>query len=101
MSVFELETSRPDLFVIKVNANDPLTVAMHPYVSADMAYISVSIRMCDRFSRDFNLRVIKKDGTTWGFSWGYSGRTIISEASEELKREVIKFAKQYGVDLQR
>lgn len=101
MAVFELETSRPDLFVIKVNADDPLTVAMHPYVSSDMAYISVSIRRhCDD-SKDFNLRIVKKDGTTWGFSWGCSGYTLIGESAEELKRKVIGFAKQYGVDLWR
>lgn len=94
MNVFSLDTVRPDLVVLGVNADDPLTVALNPFVSSDMAYISVTR------GTQHVLTVVRKDGTTWNFEWGYDRYTLIGGSSEALKKAVINFVKvQTGIDL--
>lgn len=41
-NVLELVARQPDKVVLKVNAADPLTVALNPEFSSDMAYITVT-----------------------------------------------------------
>ena len=76
MSVFELVHSAPDLVVLKVNADDPLTVAMHPYVSAKMAYISLQFKPV-------------------------SGHTLISESFTNLVMEVKRYVESRGIKTNR
>ena len=83
--VFELYHRDSEKVVLKVNANDPLTVALHPYVSSDMEYITVTR------GNKHTLTVVKKDGKTFSFNWGEGGYTLISENLETLKRKVISF----------
>lgn len=91
MGVFELVSRTDKQAVVKVNADDPLTVAMHPYVNSNMAYITLTftytgghtlvsgnVDMLRRKVFEFlNLRppfsdtiltVVKKDGSTWSIS---------------------------------
>lgn len=83
--VFELCHRDSEKVVLKVNADDPLVVAMHPYISSDMAYITVTR------GNEHVLTVVKKDGTTFSFTWGESGHTLISKNLETLKKKVISF----------
>lgn len=84
-NVFDLVSVTDDLVVLKVNSDDNLTVAMNPYISGDYDYISVT-------RGDVHvLTVIKKDGKTFDFHWGYGGHTLISDGLEILKRKVIDF----------
>lgn len=88
--VFEVASNTDDLVVLKVNADDPLVVAMNPYVSSDMAYISVTK------GGNHVLTVIKKDGTHGTcFHWGDGGYTLISDGLEILKKNVIKFIEEH------
>ena len=41
-SVFETVCRNTNNIVIKVNADDPLTVAMHPYISSNYAYVTLT-----------------------------------------------------------
>ena len=84
-NVFELQEANNELVVLKVNADDPLTVAMNPYLSSDMAYISITR------GKEHVFTVIRKDGTTWNFHWGDSGYTLIGDGTKFLKRKVVDF----------
>ena len=93
MEVFEVFDVTRELVVLKVNANDSLTVAMHPYVQSNYDYITVTR------GSDHVLTVVKKDGTTFDFHWGYSGYTLISEGLEVLRRKVVEFIKRNHINL--
>ena len=85
MEVFEIVSIDKEQIVLKVNAEDNLTVALHPYISREYDYITVTR------GDDHILTVIKKDGSTFSFHWGTSGYTLVDENLTRLKREVVKF----------
>lgn len=83
--VFELVENNDEMVVLKVNTEDNLTVALNPYISGDMDYISVTK------GENHILKVIRKDGTTFSFHWGHSGYTLISNELELLQKKVVEF----------
>lgn len=83
--VFELIDVSDEQVVIKVNAKDNLAVAMNPYISGDYDYITVTR------GEHKTLTIIKKDGTTFSFSWGGGSSTIIRDNLERLKAKVVEF----------
>jgi hypothetical protein len=86
MNVFSLLSVTPEQVIVGVNADTPLTVAQHPYINAQMAYITLT-----RGSKHI-LTVINKDGSTpCSFWWGVGGYTVIGEELKRLKLELIKF----------
>lgn len=87
--VFTLVEATPGQVVLKVLVNDPLTVAKFPFVSMDMAYITVTR------GKNHTLTVVKKDGKTWSFNWGESGYTLISDNTERLKKAVVEYIEEY------
>lgn len=91
--IFELEEYDDKQVIVKVNAKDTLAVAKHPYVSSDMAYITVTR------GTDHIFTVIKSDGKTFSFSFGVSGYTPISEALEALKKAVLDFISKNGINI--
>ena len=62
-----------------------MTVAKHPYVSAEWDYITVTR------GKEHVLTVIKNEGSTFNFHWGESGYTLISEGLKKLKLAVIDY----------
>lgn len=87
--IFETIYRDEKKIVIKVNADDPLTVAMHPYVKSSYAYITLT-RNRAYGSWDYILTITNKDGGTFSFDWGISGYTLISNSLEELRRAVVE-----------
>ena len=83
--IFEIEEYDYNRVILKVKADTPLKVAKYPFVSGEWEYITVTR------GKDHILTVIKKDGTTFDFHWGYSGYTLISENLELLKANVVHF----------
>ena len=82
---FEIVERNSDKIILKVLAKDSLTVAKHPYVSAEWDYITVTR------GKEHVLTVIKNDGSTFNFHWGESGYTLISEGLKKLKLAVIDY----------
>jgi len=93
-NVLELQEVTSEQVIIKVNANDPLTVAKNPWVSSDEAYYTITR------GREHIFTVIKKDGKTWSFHWGYSGYTLIAESVEQKKSKVLQFIRNNGIDIE-
>lgn len=90
--VLELVSVDNEKVVIKVNAKDPLTVAMNPEFSSDMAYITVTR------GNNHTLTVIKEDGKTWSINWGNSGTTLCSDGVNKMKWRVVDFIqKECGI----
>lgn len=84
-NIFCLKYLDNNKIIIQVLADDPFKVAMFPFVSSDWKYITVTR------GKNHILTVIKDDGTTFDFHWGFSGYTLISESLEMLKKNVLKF----------
>ena len=85
MGVFELFEETNEQVIVKVNAKDPLTVARHPYVTAQMEYVTVTR------GEDNNFTIVRNDGSTFSFHEGRRGHTVVSEDVERLKRELKSF----------
>ena len=88
LPIFTLEEVNKDLIVIKVNCDNNLTAAKNPPV--DMTYDYISITRGEEHIFD----VIHKDGTSYSFHFGESGRTCISKPTELLKDKVLNFLKE-------
>ena len=86
--VLEIKSIDTKQVVVKVNADDALTVALHPYLSSDMAYITVTR------GKNHVFTVIDKKGKTWSFSFGESGYTLIGDSTSMLKNEVLDFIRE-------
>lgn len=84
-NIFCLKYFDNNKIVIQVLADDPFKVAMFPFVSSDWKYITVTR------GKEHILTVVKDDGTTFDFHWGFSGHTLIGESLEMLKKNVLKF----------
>ena len=91
MAVLELVSVDNEKVVIKINAKDPLTVAMNPEFSSNMAYITVT-----RGEKHI-MTVIREDGSSWSFHWGRGGHTLISESVEAMKNKVVDFIRENGI----
>lgn len=90
-SVFQLVNVDTTQVVLKVVAEDNLTIAIHPYISGEYDYITVTR------GEDHILTIVYKDGHTFAFNWGASGRTLISDALERLQYEVCCFIEEKGI----
>lgn len=90
-NIFYLKHIDDEKIIIQVLADDTFKVAMFPFVSSDWEYITVT-----RGSNHI-LTVIKKDGTTFDFYWGFNGHTLISESLEVLKKKVLEFINESNI----
>lgn len=77
--IFELVKYDSEKAILKVKDVDNLMIAEHPYISAEMDYITITR------GRNHRMTVINKDGSTWGVSWGDSGCTLCSDSVNDLK----------------
>lgn len=90
--IFEIADNSLDTVVVKVKDLTPLDVALHPFVSANESYITVTKGETN------TLTTILRDGRTGvSFHWGYGGYTLISTELEDLKKAVIKFVQENGI----
>jgi len=87
--VFTLVEATPGQVIIKVLAEDPLTIARFPFVDSTMAYITVTR------GENHILTVTRKDGKTYSFNWGSNGHTLISDSLEELRKAVVEYIEDY------
>lgn len=90
-SVFQLVNADITQVVLKVVAEDNLTIAMHPYISGEYDYITVTR------GEDHILTIVYKDGHTFAFNWGARGHTLISDALKRLQDEVCTFIEEQGI----
>lgn len=79
--------------VLKVNAKDPLTVAMNPWASSNEEYYTITKGENHIFT------VVYEDGHTWSFFWGLGGRTLVSDSVESKKMKVLRFLKDNDIDM--
>lgn len=93
-NVLELQEVTNEQVIVKVNANDPLTVAKNPWVSSDEAYYTITRGKNHMFT------VVKKDGKTWSFRWGYDGYTLIADSVEQMRIKVVQFIRDNGIDIE-
>ena len=91
MAVLELVSVDNEKVVIKINAKDPLTVAMNPEFSSNMAYITVT-----RGEKHI-MTIIRADGTTWSFHWGGGSSTLISDSVAAMRNKVVDFIRDNGI----
>lgn len=93
-NIFELVSNNNTQVVLKVHAKDPLTVAMNPYVSGEMEYITVTK------GYDHVMTVINSDCRKWSINWGSMGHTLIGPSTERLKMEVLKFINELNISIE-
>lgn len=91
--VFTLFEESKEQIIIQVHADDALTVARHPYVNADFAYITVTR------GDDNTFVVVRKDGSTFSWHSGTRGSTLISENLQRLESEIKRFLRHERVFL--
>lgn len=91
--VLEIAEVNNEQVIVKVNANDPLTVARYPFLDAQMNYITITRGDNHVFT------IIKNDGSTWSFSFGSRGYTLIADSVKLLKDNVLKFIKENKIPL--
>ena len=77
--------------VIKNMLHTSREVAMNPWLSLDIDYITILKGKTHIFT------IIYKDGHTSSFSWGSGGMTIISESLNRLKLKVLEFLRTQNV----
>ena len=93
-NIFCLRHFDNEKVILRVLADNPFKVAMFPFVSSDWEYITVTR------GKNHTLTVIKKDGTTFSFHWGFNGHTLIGDSLESLKKNVLKFINESNILLE-
>lgn len=93
-SIFKLIENTNKQVILKVDAGDTLSIARHPYVNINYDYITVTKGI------DHTLTIIKKDGKTFSFSWGFTGYTLVSDNLHRLRREVCDYIERCGISLE-
>lgn len=93
-NIFELVSNSREQVVLKVNAKDPLTVALNPYVESDYEYITVTK------GPNHTMSVINSAGKRWSIEWGERGHTLIGASTERLKMEVLKFINELNISIE-
>ena len=91
--IFSLQEVSDNKVIIKVTADNPLTVAQYPFIQKQFAYITVTRGAEHIFT------IVYEDGHTWSFHWGRSGYTVISEETNMLKWAVNQFIKENDIVL--
>jgi hypothetical protein len=89
--IFSIKEVNFNHVVIKVKANSPLTVARFPFVNSEMAYITITR------GKHHVVTITKKDGKTFGFSFGEGSRTLICDSLELLKENLLYFIDQNNI----
>ena len=90
---FKVIQNTPAQVVLQNTAKTGLDVALHPYVSTDIDYITVTK------GDNHDCTVINTNGNTFNFHWGKNGRTLVSENIEMLKRAVTNYISSQGIAL--
>lgn len=93
-NIFELVSNSREQVVLKVNAKDPLTVALNPYVESDYEYITVTK------GPNHTMSVINNEGKRWSIEWGERGHTLIGTNTERLKQEVLKYIGSLDISIE-
>jgi len=93
-NVFELIKETAEQVIVKVNAKDLLTIAEHPYVNAQMAYITVTR------GDEHVWTIVREDGSTWSWHTGKSGYTLVSKEIDRLRDELSGFLAEKHVFLE-
>ena len=88
---FTLAKNTEDMAILKVVAKTPLEIAMHPYLSSNYEYITIT-KGCNHI-----FTIVKEDGTTFSFHYGFSGCTSISDELIVLRNKVHDTLEEYGV----
>lgn len=88
---FTLAKNTKDMAILKVAVKTPLEIAMHPYLSSNYEYITIT-KGCNHI-----LTVVKEDGTTFSFHYGFSGDTLVTEDLTMLKNKAMDALEKYGV----
>lgn len=91
--IFELVEETSEQVIVKVNAKDPLTVARHPFVTAQMAYITVTRGDNHIFT------IVYDDGHTWSCEYGRRGYTLIGENTKRLRSKLLDYLDENHVFL--
>jgi len=89
--IFSIVSHDKEKIVLKVSIEDNLTAAMHPYISRNCEYITVTR------GKNHILVAINKDGTSFSFQWGSNGYEIIDERTTMLKLKVREFISSQGL----
>lgn len=90
---FKVIQNTPAQVVLQNTAKTGLDVALHPYVSTDVDYITVTK------GDNHNCTVINTKGNTYNFHWGKNGYTLVSENVQMLKQAVMNFISSQGIAL--
>lgn len=85
--IFTLKYVDNEKAIIEVHADNAFTVATHPYISSVYKYITFTM------NGDYNLTIVRTDGTTFSYSAG----TIVTDRMETLWKEVVKFLEKNGI----
>lgn len=85
MKPLKIQAETNELVVIKNLCTNTYDVAMNPWLSLKIEFISITKGKTHVFT------VINTDGSTWNFSWGEGGATVISSSVELLKKKVLAF----------
>ena len=93
-SIFRIVETTDEQIVLKVEANDNLTIAKHPYISGEYDYITVT--RC----RNHMLTIVFKDSHTFSFNWGGNSYTCISQNLELLRQKVCEFIDKQNILLE-
>ena len=93
-NIFELVSNSREQVVLKVNAKDPLTVALNPYVQSNYEYITVTK------GPNHTMSVINNEGKRWSIEWGERGHTLIGASTERLKQEVLKYIGSLDISIE-
>lgn len=88
---FKIIQNTEESVILQNLVKTSLDVAMYPYVSSDIDYINITK------GTDHVCTIIKADATTFSFSWGRSGHTIISNSLTILKNKIIEFITSQGI----
>ena len=89
--IFSLEDVDENQVVIKVHTDSPLKVAQFPFISGEMAYITVT-----RGPENNLMKVVNKDGSSSNYSWN---RYYVDPDKDWmlLKHQVEKFIKDCNI----
>lgn len=88
---FELIQNTNELVILKNTVKTNLDVATHPYIDKTIDYITISK------GDDNVITLVKTDGSSFCYTNGKSGYTIVNESLHELRRAAFSYIHSLGI----